>query len=196
MEQNRCASATEACNLLLGLLIVSQFPIMFGLASPNAVIQVVPWVLTAYPMIIITVVMIYKSGDIVGATCNAVLSVVLMGQNFVKGIMNLIYYISGKEVPAEFARDAALIDGCAYLVGVVMLLFIGWLAFCGCKIAGICVWASAVGFLGLSMMYLGGIQAGGLIGGIGLSILGIWLIYTGVGGVVNKAVGKQIFPLC
>lgn len=79
----------------------------------------------------ITVVMIYKSGDIVGATCNAVLSVVLMGQNFVKGIMNLIYYISGKEVPVEFARDAALIDGCAYLVGVVMLLFIGWLAFCG-----------------------------------------------------------------
>lgn len=168
---------------------------MFGLASSNAVIQVVPWVLTAYPMIIITVVMIYKSGDIVGATCNAVLRVVLMGQNFVKGIMNLIYYISGKEVPVEFARDAALIDGCAYLVGVVMLLFIGWLAFCGCKIAGICVWASAVGFLGLSMMYLGGIQAGGLIGGIGLSILGIWLVYTGVGGVVNKAVGKQIFPL-
>ena len=78
MEQNRWASATEACNLLLGLLIVSQFPIMFGL-------------------------------------------------------------------------------------------------------------------LGLSMMYLGGIQAGGLIGGIGLSILGIWLVYTGVGGVVNKAVGKQIF---
>ena len=168
---------------------------MFGLVSSNAVIQVVPWVLTAYPMIIITVVMIYKSGDIVGATCNAVLSVVLMGQNFVKGIMNLIYYISGKEVPVEFARDAALIDGCAYLVGVVMLLFIGWLAFCGCKIAGICVWASAVGFLGLSMMYLGGIQAGDLIGGIGLSILGIWLVYTGVGGVVNKAVGKQIFPL-
>lgn len=132
MEQNRWASATEACNLLLGLLIVSQFSIMFGLASSNAVIQVVPWVLTAYPMIIIT---------------------------------------------------------------VVMLLFIGWLAFCGCKIAGICVWASAVGFLGLSMMYLGGIQAGGLIGGIGLIILGIWLVYTGVGGVVNKAVGKQIFPL-
>lgn len=31
MEQNRWASATEACNLRLGLLIVSQFPIMFGL---------------------------------------------------------------------------------------------------------------------------------------------------------------------
>ncbi len=196
MEQNRYASSAEACNLLLGLLIVAQFPIMFGAAGPNAVIQVIPWVITAYPMIIITVVLMYRSGDIVGATCNAVLSVVLMGQNFVKGVMNLVYFVSGKEVPAEFVRDAALIDGCAYLVGVVMLIFIGWLAFGGCKIAGCCIWASAVGFLGLSIMYLTGLQAGGLIGGIGLGILGIWLIYTGIGGVVNKAIGEQKFPYC
>ncbi|MCI8581665.1 MAG: hypothetical protein HFH13_00785 [Dorea sp.] len=45
-------------------------------------------------------------------------------------------------------------------------------------------------------MYLTGLQAGGLIGGIGLGILGIWLIYTGIGGVVNKAIGKQMFPHC
>ena len=99
--------------------VQGQFPIMFGAAGPNAVIQVIPWVITAHPMIIITVVLMYRSGDVVGATCNAVLSVVLMGQNFVKGIMNLVYFVSGKEVPAEFVRDAARIDGCAYLVGVV-----------------------------------------------------------------------------
>lgn len=101
MEQNRYASSAEACNLLLGLLIVAQFPIMFGAAGPNAVIQMITWGITAYPMIIITVVLMYRSGDIVGATSNAVLSVVLMGQNFVKGIMNLVYFVSGKEVPAE-----------------------------------------------------------------------------------------------
>lgn len=127
MNENKCASAAEACNLLLGLLIVAQFPIMFGMVSGNAVIQIIPWVLTAYPMILITVVLMYKNGDIVGATCNAVLSVVLMGQNFVKGILSLIYFVTDKKVPIEFARDTALIDGCAYLVGAVMLVFIGWL---------------------------------------------------------------------
>ena len=137
MNENKCASAAEACNLLLGLLIVAQFPIMFGMVSGNAVIQIIPWVLTAYPMILITVVLMYKNGDIVGATCNAVLSVVLMGQNFVKGILSLIYFVTDKKVPIEFARDTALIDGCAYLVGAVMLVFIGWLAFMGCRIAGV-----------------------------------------------------------
>lgn len=196
MEQNKYASSAEACNLLLGLLIVAQFPIMFGVAGSRAVIQMIPWVLTAYPMILITVVLMYKSGDIVGATCNAVLSVVLMGQNFVKGIMNLIYYVADKEVPVEFARDAALIDGWGYLVGVIMLVFIGWLAYGGCKIAGISIWAAAIGFLGLSLMYFGILPVGGLICGIGMGILAIWLIYSGIGGVVNKATGAQIFPKC
>lgn len=196
MNDNKYASAAEACNLLLGLLIIAQFPIMFGLVSENASIQIIPWVLTAYPMIITTVILMYKNGDIVGATCNAVLSVVLMGQNFVKGILALIYYVADIDVPMEFSRDAALIDGCAYLVGVVMLVFIGWLAFVGCRIAGICIWAAAVGFLGLSMMYFGILPLGGLVAGIGLHILAIWLIYSGIGGVVNKAMGKQIFPKC
>lgn len=196
MNENRCASAAEACNLLLGLLIVAQFPIMFGMASGNAVIQIIPWVFTAYPMILITVVLMYKNGDIVGATCNAVLSVVLMGQNFVKGIMSLIYFVADKEIPVEFARDAAWIDGCAYLVGAVMLVFIGWLAFMGCKIAGVSIWAAAIGFLGLTLMYFGILPIGGLIAGIGLNILAVWLIYSGIGGVVNKATRKQIFPKC
>lgn len=196
MEKNKYTSSAEACNLLLGLLIVAQFPIMFGMASASAVIQTIPWVFTAYPMIIITVVLMYKNGDIVGATCNAVLSVVLMGQNFVKGIMNLIYYVADKKVSLDFVRDAALIDGCAYLVGVVMLIFIGWLAYTGCKIGGLCIWAAAVGFLGLSLMYFDILPVGGLIGGIGLGILAIWLIYSGIGGVVNKATGTQMFPLC
>lgn len=196
MNENKCASAAEACNLLLGLLIVAQFPIMFGMVSGNAAIQIIPWVLTAYPMILITVVLMYKNGDIVGATCNAVLSVVLMGQNFVKGILSLIYFVTDKKVPIEFARDTALIDGCAYLAGAVMLVFIGWLAFMGCRIAGVCIWASATGFLGLTLMYFGILSMGGLIAGIGLNILAVWLIYSGIGGIVNKATGKQIFPKC
>ena len=196
MNENKCASAAEACNLLLGFLIVAQFPIMFGMVSGNAVIQIIPWVLTAYPMILITVVLMYKNGDIVGATCNAVLSVVLMGQNFVKGILSLIYFVTDKKVPIEFARDTALIDGCAYLVGAVMLVFIGWLAFVGCRIAGVCIWASATGFLGLTLMYFGILSMGGLIAGIGLNILAVWLIYSGIGGIVNKATGKQICPKC
>lgn len=196
MNDNKSASAAEACNLLLGLLIVAQFPIMFGIVSENATIQIIPWVLTAYPMIIITVVLMYKSGDIVGATCNAVLSVVLMGQNYVKGIITLVYFVTDKEVPMEFTRDAALIDGCAYLVGAIMLAFIGWLAFMGCKIAGICIWAAAVGFLGLTMAYFNILTTGGLVAGVGLNILAVWLMYSGIGGVVNKATGKQIFPKC
>lgn len=196
MNDNKCASAAEACNLLLGLLIIAQFPIMFGLASSYATIQIIPWVLTAYPMIIITVVLMYKSGDIVGATCNAVLSVVLMGQNFVKGILALVYFVADKEIPVEFTMDAAMIDGCAYLVGAILLVFIGWLAFAGCKIGGVCIWAAAVGFLGLTLLYFGILPIGGLIGGIGLHILAIWLVYSGIGGVVNKATGKQIFPKC
>ncbi|MDO4311556.1 MAG: hypothetical protein Q4C52_00555 [Eubacteriales bacterium] len=195
MEKNRLASSIPACNMIIALLIFAQIPIMFGIAAPNAVIFALPWILAAFPIILICVVIMYKNGEFVDATLNAILSGVLMGQNFVRGMIALQFVTSGREVSQELILSSYAIDKWVYLAGGVILLFAGWLASFQCKMAAIGVWAGAVGFLALAAMYHGIGNIFGMIGAIGLVILGIYLLYSGIAILVNTAMQKEVMIL-
>ena len=195
MENNKFASTIPACNMIIALLIFTQIPIMFGLAPANAIIYAMPWILAAFPVLLICIVVMFKNGDFVDATINAVLSGVLMGQNFVRGIISLTMLNAGTQPTADILAASAAIDTWVYLAAGIILLVGGWLAHFNSKLSAAGVWASAIGFLSLSAMYAGFGQLFGLIGAIGLVTLGVYLLYSGLAILVNTAMQKKVFPL-
>lgn len=181
--------------MIIALLIFAQIPIMFGLAPANAIIYAMPWILAAFPVLLICIVVMLKNGDFVDATINAVLSGVLMGQNFVRGIISLTMLNAGTQPTADILAASAAIDTWVYLAAGIILLVGGWLAHFNSKLSAAGVWAPAIGFLSLSAMYAGFGQLFGLIGAIGLVTLGVYLLYSGLAILVNTAMQKKVFPL-
>lgn len=195
MENNKFASSIPACNLIIALLIFAQIPIMFGLVSGEAIIYALPWLLAAFPVLLICIVIMYKNGDFVDATINAVLSGVLMGQNFVRGIISLTMYNAGTQPTPELIMAGYAIDMWVYLAGGIILLVAGWLAHFQTKMGAVGIWCGAVGFLSLAAMYGGLGQFFGMIGGIGLTVLAIYLLYSGLALLVNTVMPKPVLPL-
>lgn len=195
MDNKTTASAIPANNMIIAILIFAQIPIMFGQLPTTAFLCALPWLLAAYPVILICVVMMFKNGEFVDATMNAILSGVLMGQNFVRGIMLLTMLNAGSQLPADLQSASFLIDKWVYLAGGIILIFAGWLAHFKSKMAATGVWCGAIGFLALACLNAGFGDVFGLIGGIGLVILGIYLLYSGIAMLVNMTIGKDLFPL-
>lgn len=193
--EKKYASSIPACNMIIGLLIFAQIPIMFGKADPNAIIYALPWLLAAYPILIVCIVFMYKNGEFVDATMNAILSGVLMGQNFVRGYIALTMLNSGITASSELVISGYAIDKWVYFAGGIILLFAGWLAFFQSKMAALGIWAGAIGFLSLAAMYAGFGSVFGLIGAVCLVILGIYLLYSGLAILINTATQKQVLPL-
>lgn len=195
MEKKLFASSIPACNMIIALLIFAQIPIMFGKADPNAIIYALPWLLAAFPVILVCIVIMFKNGEFVDATLNSILSGVLMGQNFVRGIIALTMLNAGTAVSPELLMSSYAIDKWVYLAAGVILLCAGWLAHFNSKMAATGVWSGAIGFLALAAMYAGLGQFFGLIGAIGLVILGVYLLYSGLTLLLNTAMQKEVFPL-
>lgn len=183
------ASTIPLCNLVLGLLIIAQIPIMFGLVGGEATIGIVPWVLCAYPVIIVCVVRMFKNGELVDATVNGVLSAVLMGQNAILGLIYLAFSASGQPMPEAVSAGIAMISGMAFLAGAVILIPVSWLAFHNSKVAGVCILCAGIGFLSLFAMYYGAGQLFGLVGAIGLTILAVYLLLSGIAMLFPKKQG-------
>ena len=195
MENNKWVSSIPACNMIIAILIFAQLPIMFGTApAPNAVIYALPWLLAAYPVILLCVAIMFKNGDFVDATMNAILSGVLMGQNFVRGIIALTLLATGKEPSVELLMSSASIDMWVYIVGGIILFGAGWLAHFNSKMAAIGVWSGAIGFWGFAAAYAG-FGIGGLIGAIGMLILGLYLLYSGLAMLINMTIQKEVLPI-
>lgn len=179
MNENEIAiprtSAVPLCNMTLGLLIIAQIPIMFGLIAGEQTIWLLPWVLCAYPVIIMCVIKMFRDGEMIDATVNGVLSAVLMGQNAVSSAIYLAYSSHGVAVPPEVLGGMALIYGLAFLAGACILLPVAFLAFRASKLAGVCIACAGIGFLSLFPTYWG-IANLGLVAGIGLTVLAVFLL--------------------
>lgn len=118
-----------------------------------------------------------------------------MGQNFVRGIIALTMYNNGVEVTPELMMSSYAIDKWVYLAGGIILLFACWLAHFNSKMAVLGILAGAIGFLALAAMYAGFGSAFGTVGATGLVILGVYLLYSGISGLLNTAMGKTVLPL-
>ncbi len=173
-------SAIPLCNMTLGLLIIAQIPIMFGVISGPQTIWLLPWVICAYPVILFCVIKMFRDGDMVEATINGVLSCVLMGQNAISSIIWLMFTLQGQVPSDAVLAGMQMINGLAFLVGSIIITPMGFLAFKGDKLAGTCIMASGIGFLGLFLMFYGFGDIFALVGATGLTILAIFLLLTAI----------------
>lgn len=125
MEENKMwASAVPLANLATGVMIFSLWSLLFGVASPVAVIGALPWIGVAFPIMLIAIIICFKNGDIVGGTVNAVLTGMTLCQNGFKGIIILLFTTAGVPVPEALGAGMAMIDGGAYLAAFLILLSI------------------------------------------------------------------------
>lgn len=74
----------------------------------------------------------------------------------------------------------AMINGIAFLVAAIILLPMGFLAFQGSKLAGVCIMAAGIGFLSLFCAFYGFGDVFALIGGAGLVILAVFLLLSAI----------------
>jgi len=182
-------------NMTIGLLILAQAFLLFGKVDPLTRIAVIPWILTAFPVLLIVVVIQYRIGDSVGAAANGLLGTVLLGQNFVKGMIDLAFVLSGKTPPAGLIMGGLAVDGMAFVIAGIILLFVGYLAGYGSKWTAFSIWAAAIGFILIAAAYFGFNPVLALIGVCGLMIVGLWLVYLGIAIMVNGALQKTLLPM-
>lgn len=191
MNNKQKTSSVPACSLIIAMLIFAQIPILFGLAPEGAVIYALPWLLAAYPVLIVCIILMYKNGEFVDATLNALLSGVLMGQNFVRGIIDLVVLAAGAEVDPSLLQASHDIDKWIFLAGGVTLIFGGWIALHDHIAAGIGVWAGALGFICVAAVNAGFGEGFGTAGAAGIVIMGLYLFYTGISGLMKTAMGGR-----
>lgn len=60
MEDKKHASTIPACGMIIAILIFAQIPIMFGKADPNAIIYALPWLLSAFPVLLLCIAFMFK----------------------------------------------------------------------------------------------------------------------------------------
>lgn len=195
MIENRFASSAPACQLIIALLVFAQIPILFGQVPSESIIYAMPWILAAYPVILICIIFMYRNDQFVDATLNAFLSGVLMGQNFVKGIVELVLMTGKVNVSEQLLLAGQAIDKWAFLAGGIVLLVACILEAGKSKMAAIGLFGGAAGFLSMTAFYSGVADICALAGGTGILILGIYLLYAGLAGLVNNACQREVLPV-
>lgn len=194
MEPKKGTSSIPACNMLTAIIIFAQIPILSGQLDASGAIYALPWTFAAWPVLLICSVIMFKNGDFIDATLNTALGGALMGQNMMKGLITLLFFLSDKAIPAELLAARYAIDKWAYLICGLILLFSAWMAHFQSKLATFCICAGSIGFLSLAAMFAGFGRPWGLIGLIGLVVLGICRLYFGLAMMFNTAVQKKVFP--
>ena len=100
------------------------------------------------------------------------------------------------ELPGVALAGGLKVDGFVYLVGGIILLTIGWLAAHGVSLlAGVSVAIGGVGFLCVSAASFGLGAAFGKVGSTGLTLIAVWLLYSGLAMLISGATGRPSLPL-
>lgn len=196
MSERTWADPSALCSMSIGLLLLAQWGFFTGTTGSTTSLALLPWLLSAIPVIFICVFIQFRLGDVMGGTVNGFLGIILMAQGAVKGIIALQLLLNGTPAPASYTVDTALTDVVPFFLSFFVLLVAGFLASFGqSKFMGICVWFASIGFLFLGLADLGLNPLLGLAGGYCMLIIGICLFYNGIAALLNGVTGKVILPL-
>lgn len=195
MEENKIwANSMPLANLATGLMILSLWSLLFGVASPVAIIGALPWIGVAFPILLIAIIICFKNGDIMGGTVNAVLTGIALFQNGFKGIIVLIFTVAGVPMPEALSAGMSLIDGGANTAATVILFCVFVILIkAGDKIFAFFVAVATVGFFSLAVTALGLVDLE-MVAAVCLTTFGCWLIYSGCAMLMENVLGKKIIP--
>lgn len=190
----KTADPTPLGNIITGLVLFTLWPVLFGVADTTAMAAVLPWALAAAPLILLTSAQAFRTGNVIGAVANGVLSGVTLVQNGLWGAVVVAYTAAGRTVPEGISAVKGLVDGPAFLAAGFMLLCIS-LTFARLKNAPmaffmgvICVGFACMGISDLGIFNLR------LPAAVCVMAFAAWMLYSGSAMLMHTALGRKILP--
>lgn len=194
-DESKWADPSAIGNLTNGLLILVQAFLMLGLAVPLTTIFLIPWIFMGTVVLVIVVVIQLKMGDLVGATANSILGIIVLGHFLVRGMIDLMFFLNGSVYSAEMISGSNHIEGIGFICTGIILLFVGYLGGFKSRLMAFFIWLAAAGFILSSISCFASMPYLGIIGSCLLLLVALWLIYSGIAILLNDMMQKQVLPL-
>ena len=192
--EQKSIDPTPLGNITTGIVLLTLWPILFGVADTTAMIAVLPWSAMAFPLVLLTSVIAYRHGHVLGAVANGVMSELTLCQNAVWAIVLIAYQCSGKDVPVAVMAVKGYVDGAAYLGAAFMLLCIA-IIFCNLKnkTMALSMFIIFLGFCCMGVSDLGLLQLR-LPAALCITSFALWMIYSGCAMLAHDTLGRKILP--
>ena len=192
--EQKSIDPTPLGNITTGIVLLTLWPILFGVADTTAVIAVLPWSAMAFPLVLLTSVIAFRHGHVLGAVANGVMSELTLCQNAVWAIVLIAYQCSGKDVPVAVMAAKGYVDGEAYLGAAFMLLCIAMI-FCRLKntTMALSMFTIFLGFCCMGVSDLGLLQLR-LPAAVCITSFALWMIYSGCAMLAHDTLGRKILP--
>lgn len=193
-EPVAAADPTPLGNIATGLVLLTLWPILFGLSDATAMVAVLPWALAAAPFILLTTVLAFRAGNLLGAVANGILSGVTLCQNAVWGLVALAYTAAGTAVPEAVSSVKGYMDGTAFLASAGMLLCVCVIfAQLGNRPMALSMLVICTGFccMGLSDLGVANLR---LPAALCILCFAGWMLYSGCAMLMHGALGRRVLP--
>ena len=192
--EQKSIDPTPLGNITTGIVLLTLWPILFGVADTTAMIAVLPWSTMAFPLVLLTSVIAFRHGHVLGAVANGVMSGLTLCQNAVWAIVLIAYQCSGKDVPVAVMAVKGYVDGAAYLGAAFMLLCIAMI-FCRLKntTMALSMFTIFLGFCCMGVSDLGLLQLR-LPAALCITSFALWMIYSGCAMLAHDTLGRKILP--
>lgn len=192
--EQKSIDPTPLGNITTGIVLLTLWPILFGVADTTAMIAVLPWSAMAFPLVLLTSVIAFRHGHVLGAVANGVMSELTLCQNAVWAIVLIAYQCSGKDVPVAVMAAKGYVDGAAYLGAAFMLLCIAMI-FCRLKntTMALSMFTIFLGFCCMGVSDLGLLQLR-LPAAVCITSFALWMIYSGCAMLAHDTLGRKILP--
>lgn len=192
--EQKSIDPTPLGNITTGIVLLTLWPILFGVADTTAMIAVLPWSAMAFPLVLLTSVIAYRHGHVLGAVANGVMSGLTLCQNAVWAIVLIAYQCFGKNVPVAVMAVKGYVDGAAYLGAAFMLLCIA-IIFCNLKnkTMALSMFIIFLGFCCMGVSDLGLLQLR-LPAALCITSFALWMIYSGCAMLAHDTLGRKILP--
>lgn len=182
-------------NFTNGILILIQAFLMLGLASPVTTIFFIPWISAGIAVLIIVVAIQLKIGDLIAATANSILGIIVLGHFCVRGIIDLMFIFNQSSYTPEMIMGSNQVEGIGFMCTAVILIFVGYLSGFKSSLMAVFIWLASAGFFLCSMANFVLMPQFGITGSCCLIIVAVWLIYSGLAALLNGVMQKQVLPL-
>lgn len=190
------ADPTALGCLTLAVVLLNEIPIMIGAVSPVTWIAALPWALAGTIALMIVVVFQLRQGDLLSATANGLLGIILIGTTAFKGVISLLMMITKTASPDALITGGCITDAMAWLGAGIATLFIGYLVGKISGIFSVAVWSAAIGFFLIAASNAGVVGAGmSHLAGYFIGVIAVWFLYLGIASLMNGIVQKNILPL-
>jgi hypothetical protein len=181
MNQEKISNPIILINVVTAVLIFCISPMLLGLVDNTVFIAAIPWIATAFPILLIGVVFLFKQGDSVNAASKGLVSGLVMCQTAFQGIIFLQYSAAGKQIPEALLKNFGAVSGAGFLAAAAFLCALTFFYLkTNKKLHAFWEMFPTIGFAFVGLANWGIAPVLGLIGGVLLVIFAFWLLISSI----------------